>query len=53
VGAENSVMSCDLDIFVDEAAEPVSSEYAVPAPERGGVPLWAGAGPGIGAGGGY
>jgi len=26
VGAENPVMSCDLDVFVKEAAEPVSSE---------------------------
>ena len=25
VGAENPVTSCDLDVFVDEAAEPVSS----------------------------
>ena len=25
VGAENSVTSCDLHVFVDEAAEPVSS----------------------------
>jgi hypothetical protein len=26
VGAENPVMSCDLDVLVDEAAEPVTSE---------------------------
>jgi hypothetical protein len=26
VGAENPVMSCDLDILWDEAAEPVTSE---------------------------
>ena len=26
VGAENSVMSCDLDILVDETAEPVASQ---------------------------
>ena len=27
VGAENPVTSCDLHVFVDEAAEPVSSEW--------------------------
>ena len=28
VGAENRVMLCDLHVLVEEAAEPVSSEYA-------------------------
>src|SRR5215212_6405439 len=28
VGAENWVTSCDLQVFVDEAAEPVPSEHA-------------------------
>jgi hypothetical protein len=28
VGADNSVTSCDLPVFVDEAAEPVSSKHA-------------------------
>jgi hypothetical protein len=28
VGAENWVTSCDLQVFVDEAAEPVASEHA-------------------------
>jgi hypothetical protein len=27
VGAENPVTSCDLDVLVKEAAEPVSSEW--------------------------
>jgi hypothetical protein len=26
VGAENPVMSCDLDVLVEQSAEPVSSE---------------------------
>ena len=28
MGAENSVTSCDLQVLVDEAAEPVPSEHA-------------------------
>jgi hypothetical protein len=28
VGAENRVTSCDIQVLVDEAAEPVSSEHA-------------------------
>jgi hypothetical protein len=28
VGAENYVTSCDLGIFVDQAAEPFSAQYA-------------------------
>jgi len=28
VGAENRVTLCDLQVLVDEAAEPVSSEHA-------------------------
>ena len=28
VGAENRVTSCDMQVLVDEAAEPVSSEHA-------------------------
>jgi hypothetical protein len=28
VGVENRVTLCDLQVFVDEAAEPVSSEHA-------------------------
>ena len=28
VGAENPVTSCDLDVLVEEAAKPISSEYA-------------------------
>ena len=31
VGAENSVMSCDLHVFVYEAAQPVSSKHAAGA----------------------
>jgi hypothetical protein len=32
VGAENRVTSCDMQVLVDEAAEPVSSEHAVGRP---------------------
>ena len=37
VGAENPVTSCDLHVLVEEAAEPVSSEGRMVAPEGGGV----------------
>jgi hypothetical protein len=38
VGAENRVTLCDLQVLVDESAEPVSSEHA-----DGGPGFWRGA----------
>ena len=47
VGAENRVTSCYLQVLVDEAAEPVSSEHADARPGRGRVLPRAAAGSGI------